>query len=84
VLDWACIGHTHPYQSECLRVACGCEPTSKATRKVRGIFDVDQNTLAVQPDSGGTMLAEVDLTGDRLKFKMIGGPENDPGLEFSK
>ena len=53
-------------------------------KKVRGIFDVDENTLAMQPDTGGTMLAEVDLTGNSMKFKMVGGAENDPGLEFSK
>jgi hypothetical protein len=55
------------------------------SQDVRGIFDVDGATLALQPDSGGTMLAEVDLGGKRsLKFKMIGGAENDPGLDFQK
>jgi len=35
--------------------------------------------------AGGTMLAEIDLTNpSQLLFKMIGGEEQDPGLQFKK
>lgn len=55
------------------------------SQKMQGIYDIDGTTLALQPDSGGSMLAALDLSADGLlKFKMIGGNETDPGLEFRK
>ncbi|HQR07707.1 MAG TPA: tetratricopeptide repeat protein [Gemmatales bacterium] len=55
------------------------------SQKMQGIYDIDGTTLALQPDSGGSMLASLDLTTDGiLKFKMIGGNDSDPGLEFRK
>jgi len=55
------------------------------TDDIRGVFAIDGDTLALQPDSGGTMLAEVDLASQgTLKFIMIGAPEKDPGLNFSR
>lgn len=52
---------------------------------VKGVFAVDQNNLAMEPDAGGTMLAEIDFAGDaRFNFKMIGADSSDPGLVFAK
>jgi hypothetical protein len=35
--------------------------------------------------NGGSMVGKVRADGDkRFSFKMVGGPKNDPGLEFSK
>ena len=57
----------------------------KDTQTVKGVFAVDQNNLAMQPDTGGTMLAEVDFkNAAQFNFKMIGGEPNDPGLTFTK
>ena len=57
----------------------------KDTQTVKGVFAVDQNNLALEPNSGGTMLAEVNLTNpSQFVFKMIGGEANDPGLQFKK
>lgn len=57
----------------------------KTKESVKGVFAVDQNNLAMEPDAGGTMLAEIDLTGSsKMLFKMVGGEQNDPGLEFSR
>lgn len=55
----------------------------KQSQQVRGVFAVDKGVLAMEPDGGGTMLAEIALTEDgKLNFKMIGGDANDPGLQF--
>ena len=58
----------------------------KTKESVEGVFAVDQNNLAMEPDSGGgTMLAEIDLADpSHMVFKMIGGEPNDPGLQFKK
>ncbi len=57
----------------------------KDKQSVKGVFAVDENNLALEPDAGGTMLAEVDLTNpSQFLFKMIGGDEKDPGLQFKK
>ena len=56
-----------------------------STESVKGVFAVDQNNLAMEPNAGGTMLAEIDFAiPSRFLFKMIGGETNDPGLEFTK
>jgi hypothetical protein len=39
----------------------------------------------MEPDSGGTLLAELTVKGpDSLHFKMVGGAKDDPGLEFRR
>jgi hypothetical protein len=46
---------------------------------------VEGNVLAMEPDTGGVLLAELTIkTADSLHFKMIGGASNDPGLEFQR
>lgn len=58
----------------------------KTTESLKGVFAVDQNHLAMEPDAGGgTMLAEIDMASpSQMLFKMIGGEANDPGLQFRK
>jgi hypothetical protein len=54
-------------------------------QEVKGVFTVEANVLAMEPDSGGTMLAEVSLKEpNTLHFKMIGGKSDDPGLNFQR
>ncbi|MGD9858042.1 MAG: tetratricopeptide repeat protein [Planctomycetaceae bacterium] len=54
-------------------------------QEVKGVYAIDGKTLAMEPDSGGTMLADLSLEGkDSLQFQMVGGPPGDPGLKFSR
>jgi tetratricopeptide (TPR) repeat protein len=57
----------------------------KRKEEVKGVHTVEGNVLAMEPDGGGVMLAELSLKGpDTLNFKMIGGKSDDPGLEFRR
>jgi tetratricopeptide (TPR) repeat protein len=60
---------------------------SRGTREqeVKGVYTVDGNVLAMEPDAGGVMLAELTMKSPgNLHFQMIGGEKNDPGLDFTK
>jgi tetratricopeptide (TPR) repeat protein len=60
---------------------------SRGSRKqdVKGVYTVEGNVLAMEPDTGGVMLAELTAKGpDALHFKMIGESAEDPGLEFKR
>jgi tetratricopeptide (TPR) repeat protein len=59
----------------------------KGTRKeeAKGVYSVEGNVLAMEPDTGGVLLAELTVQGpETLHFKMIGGAKNDPALEFRR
>ena len=57
----------------------------KTKESVKGVFAVDQNNLAMEPDAGGTMLAEItNSSPTQFQFKMIGGEPDDQGLLFVK
>jgi len=46
---------------------------------------VDGDTLALEPESGGVMLAQIQpKTADQFHFAMVGAPPGDAGLDFSK
>lgn len=52
---------------------------------VQGVFAIDQDTLALEPNAGGTMLAEVTITNPtQFTFRMVGAEADDKGLEFKK
>ncbi len=52
---------------------------------VKGVYALDGNVLAMEPESGGTMLAEVTQPrGDSFQFQVLGAPPGDPGLKFAK
>lgn len=52
---------------------------------VKGVFAVDGNSLALEPETGGTMLAEVTPPqGGAFSFALPGAPPGDPGLKFVK
>ena len=54
-------------------------------QEVKGVHALEGNVLAMEPDSGGVMLAELTLKDpDSLHFKMIGGTSKDPGLDFRR
>jgi tetratricopeptide (TPR) repeat protein len=54
-------------------------------KEFAGKYQLADNTLVLEYDTGGTMVVKVSEpeTGE-LKFRMIGGPSNDPGLSFRK
>ncbi len=59
----------------------------KGSRKeaVKGIYTLEGNVLAMEPENGGIMLAELTGKGpDTLQFKMVGGAKDDAGLEFRR
>jgi tetratricopeptide (TPR) repeat protein len=54
------------------------------TRTVRGVWALEENVLALEPDSGGVMLAELsDVQAQGFTFRMAGAPEEEPGLKFT-
>jgi hypothetical protein len=54
-------------------------------QEVKGVYTVEGNVLAMEPDTGGVLLAELTASGqDSLHFKMVGGPKDDAGLEFRR
>jgi tetratricopeptide (TPR) repeat protein len=60
---------------------------SRGSKKeeVKGVYTVEGNVLAMEPDSGGVLLAELTQKGpESLHFQMIGGGTNNPGLEFQR
>jgi tetratricopeptide (TPR) repeat protein len=57
----------------------------KKERVVKGAYAVDRNTLAMEPASGGVMLADLTPQGtNALDFKMIGAPERESPLRFTR
>jgi tetratricopeptide (TPR) repeat protein len=55
------------------------------TQSFDGKYDLAGTTLVLNYDNGGTMVAKVNAEGaDRFSFKMVGGPPDDPGLNFAK
>ncbi|WP_145034501.1 tetratricopeptide repeat protein [Caulifigura coniformis] len=52
---------------------------------IEGVYGVEQNSLALQPDAGGVMVAELSPPKNgKFHFLVAGGPPGDKGLEFSK
>jgi uncharacterized protein (TIGR03066 family) len=52
---------------------------------VKGVYALDGNVLAMEPDTGGTLVAEVTPpTGGSFHFSVPGAPPGDPGLKFAK
>jgi uncharacterized protein (TIGR03066 family) len=52
---------------------------------VQGVYALDGNVLAMEPQTGGVMLAEVTQPENaRFSFQLLGAPPGDPGLEFQR
>jgi hypothetical protein len=58
--------------------------SGKKSDELKGVFGVEQNNLALEVSDGGVLLAEVELNGNQLKFKIIGGDPDTPTLNFTK
>jgi tetratricopeptide (TPR) repeat protein len=54
-------------------------------QEAKGVYTMEGNILAMEPDTGGIMLAELTAKGpDNLHFKMVGGEKDDAGLSFRR
>lgn len=52
---------------------------------VNGVYALDKNVIAMEPDSGGSMLAELTKPdAGQFSFQLMGAPPDDPGLKFKK
>lgn len=57
----------------------------KKQQVVRGAFAVDANTLAMEPESGGVLVAQLASGGkDTLQFTIVGAKSTDPPLSFTR
>ena len=56
----------------------------KTSQELSGVYAVDASVLALEPDTGGEMLADISLDGGKLKFRMSGGDSSDAALEFAR
>jgi uncharacterized protein (TIGR03066 family) len=55
----------------------------KTKQEVKGAYALDGNVLALEPDAGGVMVAEItDPQKGSFVFKTVGAPPSDPGLSF--
>jgi uncharacterized protein (TIGR03066 family) len=58
---------------------------SKKEEKVKGAYALDGNVLAMEPDAGGVMLAEITAPqNSAFEFRTVGAPKTDKGLRFQK
>lgn len=58
---------------------------NRGSRKqdAKGVYAMEGNVLAMEPDTGGVLLAELTVKGqDSLNFKMIGGAKDDAAWNF--
>ncbi|MFN0197682.1 MAG: tetratricopeptide repeat protein [Planctomycetaceae bacterium] len=54
-------------------------------QEFEGTYSFEENVLALERSDGGSLIAEVTPGGDAMfNFKLIGAPEDDPGLDFNK
>jgi tetratricopeptide (TPR) repeat protein len=58
--------------------------SGKKSDEIKGVYGLEQNNLALEVDDGSVLLAEIALSGNQLRFKVVGGEANDPGLTFKK
>ena len=57
----------------------------KTQQKVKGAYALDGNSLALEPDQGGVMLAEISQPVDgNFSFTPLGDPKSNPPLRFQK
>jgi tetratricopeptide (TPR) repeat protein len=55
------------------------------SQSFEGKYELAGTTLVLEYANGGTMVSKIKADGpNRFVFKMIGGPQSDPGLVFNK
>ena len=59
--------------------------TSKEGRqRISGVYAIQDSTLAMEPDGGGVMLAELHLEGTHLDFQQVGADYEAAPLNFER
>jgi len=59
--------------------------TSKqGSQSISGVYAIKDSTLAMEPDSGGVMLAELHLEGTHLDFQQVGVSSEAVSLSFER
>lgn len=59
--------------------------TSQPAQDFDGTYTIDGNVIALERAGGGSLVAEIaDNSDSGFNFKMVGAPEDDPGLNFSR
>jgi uncharacterized protein (TIGR03066 family) len=58
-------------------------PKQKST-EFTGKYTVEGNVLALEREEGGSLLGEVTLAQDGFKFRAVGAPAEDSGLDFGR
>jgi tetratricopeptide (TPR) repeat protein len=54
-------------------------------QQVKGVYGLEQSTLAMEPDSDGILLADLVMKDvNTMHFQVVGAPKGDPGLEFKR
>ena len=57
----------------------------KTPQEVKSAYAVDGNVLAMEPDAGGVMLAEITAPQNGgFDFRTLDTPKSDPGLKFQR
>jgi len=57
----------------------------KKREEVKGAYALDGDVLALEPDAGGVMLAEISTPQNgTFDFRTVGAPKTDKGLRFQK
>ena len=57
----------------------------KQRTEIKGVYAMQDGTLALEPDAGGVMLGNVNLESDsKMNFRMVGATKADGGLTFTK
>jgi tetratricopeptide (TPR) repeat protein len=54
-------------------------------QEVKGVYAIDGNSLAMEIDGGGAMVADLELRDpNSLHFDLVGASSDNPGLDFKK
>lgn len=60
-------------------------PKDQKPQELSGTYTMDGHALALENAGGGALVATVTPgAGKRFNFKLLGAPEDDPGLEFRR
>ena len=53
--------------------------------ELTGKYTLNDDLLVLEPEEGGAMIGRVEMTGAKqFRFRLVGAPDNDPGLSFGQ
>lgn len=59
-------------------------PKGQKPTEFGGTYTIEGNVLALESKEGGSLIAGVVQDNGKFNFKLMGAPEEDPGLNFTK